>query len=944
MTEPTFLHKTKDGSSLQNKPKVFFTCHPDDFEKCFKQICQDIFEFQDCVVFYTEDMTQDLSDKNTCVDLERMNLFVIPVTIKTLITPNRAMDSDFHFALERHIPVLPIMIEPGIYDVYSRPDKFGDLQYLKTYSKSDTEVDYKNKLKNYLESVLISDELANRVRQAFDAYIFLSYRKKDRQYANSLIKMIHNNPQCENIAIWFDEFLIPGESFREGIDRILNDSKLFTLLVTPNLLERNGEEPNFIMREEYPKAKEMGKPILPTEMQATDRDALAAEFPGLPECVDYVDQESFNKRLLDVLTRTAIAENPNNTPEHDYLIGLAYLEGIDMEVDADRAVRLITKAAEADLPEAIEKLIDMYRNGIGVQRNYKKAQKWVKRWLYHLTRWIEEADEPLDNCIRRLLDVAYFFLDIGDYDDYIDGMYGAYTFGVNRLGRDNQFTLRAMSELALGYFYTEKYEKALELSIKCYDASCRHQGKESHDSIRYQTILARVYQSMNDTDRSISLYEECFELSSSVLGENDEVTLTIMASLAIAYCDKNEFDKSIELLKDCYQRCCNTFGETSDKSIDVLAKMARSYYRYDFYDKGIGLYQKCYEYYCDKYGKDHPKSIGTLQYIADGYFDNGGYQNAINLYDSVISFNRVLFGDDSPFIISPLLGLAKSYKEILEYEKSMSIYEQLYVVYFNNSKYDECVNILMNECYPLSCKVYGDKHENSISLLDCGRLVALYCDACKEEDKVRGEYNNYDLMKQVYTNQFDYYKRCYQLIKKHKNYRPEIYNKILDAISSFNVPGSLRRDPSAIYLLEECYKYKCEEFGRLNPGSIGSLEALSNFYYFNHDYEKAIELKSQCYADYVSVFGKADFNTLDCLEALAEMYSSIGEKQKLIECYNELFSIVDELDIDTDLYRWIKDQLKDYHYRMSCMRYGENHPISEMIMNKITELNQKESG
>lgn len=38
-----------------------------------------------------------------------------------------------------------------------------------------------------------------------------------------------------------DEFLTPGESFWENIDGMLKNSKLFTLLVTPNLLDVNAE-------------------------------------------------------------------------------------------------------------------------------------------------------------------------------------------------------------------------------------------------------------------------------------------------------------------------------------------------------------------------------------------------------------------------------------------------------------------------------------------------------------------------------------------------------------------------------------------------------------------------------------------------------------------------------------------------------------------------------
>ena len=42
------------------------------------------------------------------------------------------------------------MMEQGIDSIYSQPDKFGELQYLKPYSTDITEISYEEKLKKYL--------------------------------------------------------------------------------------------------------------------------------------------------------------------------------------------------------------------------------------------------------------------------------------------------------------------------------------------------------------------------------------------------------------------------------------------------------------------------------------------------------------------------------------------------------------------------------------------------------------------------------------------------------------------------------------------------------------------------------------------------------------------------------------------------------------------------
>ena len=269
-----FSFKTRGGSSPKGKPRVYFTCHPEDFSRSFEKICDDILKTHDCAIYYTENMSAPITDENRDADLLQMNLFVVPVTFRLLTTKNRAMDEDIEFAKSKMIPILPIMMETGIDEFYSRPEKFGQRQYLNPQSGDKTEIGYEEKLKKYLESVLVSDETAKRIRAAFDAYIFLSYRKKDRRYANELMRLIHKNPEYRDIAIWYDEFLTPGESFDENIKKALDDAKLFALLVTPSLLE----DANFVMREEYPAAKRLGKEIITAEMASTDQNELRKKF------------------------------------------------------------------------------------------------------------------------------------------------------------------------------------------------------------------------------------------------------------------------------------------------------------------------------------------------------------------------------------------------------------------------------------------------------------------------------------------------------------------------------------------------------------------------------------------------------------------------------------------------------------------------------------------
>lgn len=56
--------RTKGNVNPQEKPRVYFTCYPADFEKSFDKICNDIFKTHDCAIYYTEDMSAEIIDIN----------------------------------------------------------------------------------------------------------------------------------------------------------------------------------------------------------------------------------------------------------------------------------------------------------------------------------------------------------------------------------------------------------------------------------------------------------------------------------------------------------------------------------------------------------------------------------------------------------------------------------------------------------------------------------------------------------------------------------------------------------------------------------------------------------------------------------------------------------------------------------------------------------------
>jgi len=374
-------YKTRENTSPQGKPRVYFCCHPEDFSKYFETVANEVLEKQNCTIWYVDEDTS--RDDEFFGDLKQMQLFVMPVTTNLLCSPNVALYSEFKFAVENHIPVLPLMQENGLEKLFN--EKCGDLQFLDKHNVDSTAIGYDEKLQKYLETVLIGDELAEKIRAAFDAYVFLSYRKKDRRYAQELMRLIHKNEFCRDIAIWYDEFLTPGENFNDSIKKALQKSGLFVLTVTPNLIN----EQNYIMTTEYPMARQEGKPVLPAELVPTDRGILSEKYADIPDPTNAYNDVELSEALLDSIKRMNIKEN-DISPEHNFFIGLAYLGGVDVEVDYERAIDLIGKAADSGLLEAIKKLVTIYHKGIGVKKDVLTAIKWQLKALSSLSLKNEE--------------------------------------------------------------------------------------------------------------------------------------------------------------------------------------------------------------------------------------------------------------------------------------------------------------------------------------------------------------------------------------------------------------------------------------------------------------------------------------------------------------------------------------------------------------------------
>ena len=637
----SFKVKTRDSSSPKNKPSVYFTCHPDDV-KWLETICQDIFKTHDCAIYYTDDMTSPLDESSMEADFSRMNLFVVPVSHSLLRSKNRAMDTDIAYAKEKNIPILPLMTEVGIDAYYSRVDKFGERQYLLPCYEGAEAKSYRAKLNKYLDTILVSKEMAERIRAEFDAYIFLSYRKKDKKYAHQLIKTIHDIPACRDTAVWYDEFLTPGESFTGNIESAMEQSKLFALLVTPSIVE----EGNYVIREEYPSAKRMGMRILPTEMVDTDRESLKAAFDDLPPTVKTEDNE-FADTLIEAVGRLANRENDDNT-EHSYLIGLAYLDGIDVEIDYQRALDMILASAEKRLPSAMEKMYEMYRSGKGVKHDYFEAAKWAERMHdLCLARDGEESEESVKWMVKT--GEALMETEIS-HDKAYEIFRKAYDASIKIYGTHHEEPMNSLHKCCacwarIHYDDTAKMKQGVKMAEMLYKRRVELLGEYHEDTLSAANLvgLCKSYYNgglisnllpfmRSDDAEALDWFEIAYRGYEKIYGEDHPDTLTALYNFGATVSYNNKY-KGIEIMMDAYERARTVCGEQSSKTLDLEYGLIYHLLMAKRKKEALEIAQRNVDNMVDIYGEENIKCLAPLKDLHHCLRINRRYKQSIEALD-----------------------------------------------------------------------------------------------------------------------------------------------------------------------------------------------------------------------------------------------------------------------------------------------------------------------
>ena len=581
----SIIHKAR-GSEIQRHQQRLFLCnHPKDVA-ARDILLKDLLSHDagvDCIVSYVESADESLSIAELEAELRETQLMVLIVSRDFLDMPKMEQPITYAIARKINMPILPVALDTEILPQFTRQE--GAI-----HSIAITDSEYRTKLRSQLENYIISDDLINEIiDKAFTARLFLSYRKKDVAFAHALMKNFHSIPGFEAISIWYDSFLTAGRVFDKEIKESIDIADLFLLLVTQNITEAG----NYVLTEEYPYAINRKKNIIAVEMQMPD-----ASFHQLYKSIGiYTKLDELSAAFIKALPAEAIQTDKDS--ERLYLLGMAYLRGVTVERDYDRAISLLTDSAEQNNLRAARRL-----GAVSFEKTaYHEATQW-----YRTAANISETTfgKPHIETVPIYEDIAFVYLTQGEY------------------------------RLAL-----EWYQKALAVYESINDAS------SAAAAMTYNNI-GLAQHNLGDCENALAMHIKAMAICEKLLEPTHPQLAAIYNSIASAYNNLGEYTKALDAHEKALSIREKVFGTENPLTAQTYNNIGIIYRNQGRHDDALAMFAKDLSVSEKLLGTNHPDTGITYNNIAVVYNAMRNYSKALEMHMKNLHIKEKLFGSDNP--------------------------------------------------------------------------------------------------------------------------------------------------------------------------------------------------------------------------------------------------------------------------------------------------------
>lgn len=891
MEDYYFLNfRAKNNNNLRRKPKYFFSSTKQDFDLYFEDIVSSFFSLQDCAVFYKFD-TEFVIPRESYIDLLRMNAFVFVVTNSYLNNPSVSKDNDIQFAKQNNIKILPLVMEEIDWDLYRQ--YFGNIQSIKMFEKETTEVSHLTKLNISLKPFEVNEELFARISLAFKHTIFLSYRKKDRAYANQLTAKLHEDPRFANVSVWYDEYLQLGEQFNNEIERKIEKSDIFVLLVTNNLVN----ETNYVETNEYPFAIKNKKRIVAIQMEDVNKKELNKRFPNVPKPYD------FKKSFLDKLSGILGLSIASISKEDKYFLGLGYLYGVDVEKNIDLGISLLKQSAGEGLVKAMVFLFEMYfGQGNFILGDMNEALKYAKmsadpnlfplkerdeRYAYALTRLytiyhsLEMFDEAKE-ILEKIESSCGHVKGIGNYlitqkiqqcrdrGENLEALSIAEEYyKKNETGQPDDRFMTVLSLLGNILVDLDRSEEAITYFEEMKRLAIKRNGLYCRDYYWAILNIARAYRFLQQIDKTYEISKEAYESAKKYLGENDDLTVIAQENLVLF---GQQVEDTLPHAFDVYNKWLDLYGENNKNTKGAAANLISKLI-------GAKRYDECLDYLNKWLDKTERGDDSFFKFIFAVLFSDYYCQKNTFDLDKLVEYLEIAKSIYEQSEIKEYLGYEKTYRNLhaksLFFKKEYAAALEKFDLVFEDSRKDYGDDY---SAYPFAFYFVGCCHYKLKEYEKCIPYFETFVNVREKQNRKNRDYydvintlgNSYYLLEQ-YDKALSYfleYFNSWALTNKTELEQIVPQGNIGRTYAKLgNSKETLKYLSTAVELREKFSMDNNEEYAfDLNELAWSLLE--------NKRYDEAIKLYEKCYAIRKEIHGEFYNFTIFSLLNLITVYSN----------------------------------------------------------------------
>ncbi len=269
------------------------------------------------------------------------------------------------------------------------------------------------------------------------------------------------------------------------------------------------------------------------------------------------------------------------------------------------------------------------------------------------------------------------FLGIGLARRAVPHLERAREIRIDKLGPDQEATLRATQQLGLAYYSADRGADARKLFRELYPLVEAKLGKDHPLTIACLCDLAFTLKSSSSAE-AIAWNEEALRRAKATRGPEHLDTLAVMNSLGAVYDRAGRCQEALALYEEILRLRRARQGPIHPHTQTALNNLGTLYWRLGKLDLSIPLFEEALRLRLQTMGQSHPLTVRTQTNLGVSYLDANRAQEAIPILQAALEHGRLFAGTEEVNLLAILDTLAEAYSLVGEHAKAQPLFVELY--------------------------------------------------------------------------------------------------------------------------------------------------------------------------------------------------------------------------------------------------------------------------